>query len=161
MKRLVFAVFIIVIAFGCTTRRKQELSQSETAVTDYVIARYVAGHTSGKVKPDAFITIRFTDNIVGKDMIDKAEDRVEISVNPKVSGKAVWQKRNVLIFKPNQVLKKGKTYDFIINFENLIPEKVSIKPLEFSISVLNQDIIEFNGDFTEPKAEANSISYYG
>ena len=163
MKRLVFAVLVIIIAFGCTTRKEQDTSQiqSEIAVTDYDLARYVAGHTSGSVKPDAFVTIRFTENIVGKDMIDKTEDRVEISVTPKISGKAVWQKRNVLIFKPDKSLKKGKTYNFKIDIEKMIPEKVSIKPLQFSITILEQDIIEFNGDFTEPTVEANSTSYYG
>lgn len=163
MKRLVFAVLVIVIAFGCTTRKEQDAPQiqSEKAVTDYDLARYVAGHTSGSVKPEDPITIRFTENIVGKDMIDKTEDRVEISVTPKVSGKAVWEKRNVLIFKPDKALKKGKTYNFKIDIEKIIPEKVSIKPLQFKITVMEQDIIEFSGDFTEPTAEANSTSYYG
>ncbi len=161
MKRLIFAVLIIVITFGCTTRKKQESSQSETAVTDFELARYVAGHTSGSVKPDASITIRFTGNQVGKDMIDKTDDLMDISVTPKVSGKAVWKKRNVLIFKPDKAFKKGVTYNFKIDIKEIIKEKVSVKPLEFSISVLNQDVIEFSGDFTEPKAEANSISYYG
>ena len=163
MKRVVFAVLIIIIAFGCTNRKEQDTPQiqSEITVTDYDLARYVAGHTSGSVKPDDSITIRFTENIVGKNMIDKTEDRVEITVFPKVSGKAVWQKRNILIFKPDKALKKGITYNFKINIEKIIPEKVTIKSLQFSITVLAQDIIEFSGDFTEPTAEANLTSYFG
>ena len=163
MKKIVFAVLVIIMVFGCTTRKDQASSEleTETVVTDYDLARYVAGHTSRSVKPSDSITIRFTDNMVGKDMIDKTEDRVEISATPKVSGKAVWQKRNVLIFKPDKAFMKGKTYNFKIDIEKLIPEKVTIKPLQFSISVLEQEIIEFSGDFTEPEVETNSTSYYG
>ncbi|NQV17805.1 MAG: alpha-2-macroglobulin family protein [Armatimonadetes bacterium] len=163
MKRLLFTLLVFIIVFGCTDYKEKDAPQiqSEIAVTDYDLARYVAGHTSGSVKPDDFITIRFTENIVGKDMIDKTEDRVEISVIPKAPGKAVWQKRNILIFKPDKALKKGATYNFMIDIEKIIPEKVSIKPLEFNISILDQEIIEFSGDFTESTAEANSTSYYG
>ena len=53
MKKIVFAVLVIIIALGCITREGQETAQiqSEIAVTDYDLARYVSGHTSGSVKP--------------------------------------------------------------------------------------------------------------
>ncbi|MCK5052017.1 MAG: alpha-2-macroglobulin family protein [Candidatus Cloacimonetes bacterium] len=174
MKRLVLLALVVIVAFGCTTRKDQESSELQSEVTigsvkhgveikvaDYDLARYVAGHTSGDVKPTDSITIRFAENIVGKELIDKSEDRIKITVTPKISGKAVWEKRNVLIFKPDKVLKIGAFYKFNIDITDLIPEKVTIKSLQFNISVLNQDIIEFMGDFTEPTEEANTTSYYG
>jgi alpha-2-macroglobulin len=163
MKKLIFAVLVIGLLFGCSPKQEKEIQsiQTESTVTDYDLARYVSGHTSGSIKPTDSITIRFTNNMVSKDMIDNAEERVKILITPDIKGKTVWKNRNVLIFTPAKSLQKGKAYLFEVDIDQLVEEDVTIKPLHFKINVLQQDIIEFKGDFSESSSAENTTTYFG
>ncbi len=163
MKKVLSLLLMGLILFSCTTQKNEEFTQemNEEVVTDFELAQYISGHTSGTIKPDAPIIIRFSNNIVSNNMIGEEEDRIDISVSPYIAGKAIWDNRNVLKFLPHQDFSNGETYNFRINIEGLLEEDVSVKPLVFKVKILMQDIIEFNADLVRSKLNENELTYAG
>ncbi|HPR18877.1 MAG TPA: hypothetical protein PLD62_11590, partial [Candidatus Cloacimonadota bacterium] len=161
MKKFLPVLFAVLLMVGCTGGQSEKPAQNEISSDAYDLARYISGHTAGEVKPTDPIVVRFTDNMVGKDMIDQPDERIKIIVTPVISGKAIWQQQNELVFRPDKAFKPGKEYAFAIDIRKLIDAAVSIKPFQFQVQVMNQEILEFQGDFTEMPDQDNFLSYKG
>jgi hypothetical protein len=64
--------------------------------------------TKGNITPKQAIHVRFEDNIVSADMIDKTDKRIKVKVQPKVKGQIKWIDRQEFKFIPDKEWKQRK-----------------------------------------------------
>jgi len=173
MKKIGLLLLVFVLLFGCSDpkdkkeskidlakKTKKHKQRATTQVQDYDLSKYVAGHTSGIIMPTSPIMIRFAENIVEAEKIDKVEEEIGFEIEPETSGKLIWESRSVLIFMPDKIWEEGENYSVTVDIKPIIPKDVSIKPLSFSFLIERQRMLEFEGDFSEMSSN-NTITYFG
>jgi uncharacterized protein YfaS (alpha-2-macroglobulin family) len=111
----VYFLFFAVLFFSACGRKNHDVS-TLTKVNPYVYA-----YTSGVISKAASVRVRFNADAAPNGSIGKAADNV-LSFSPSIPGTATWEDARTLIFKPNQDLESGTTYQANLRVNSLIKE---------------------------------------
>jgi len=99
---------------------------------------YISGYTSGQVSREATIQVMFVADIIPQEKVGTTEERELFGFSPSVKGSAVWRSRNVLEFRPEEVLSSGKLYNATLNLDKLLEVPSGLEKFGFSFQTLNQ-----------------------
>lgn len=78
----------------------------------------VSAHTYGNISCNSSIRIRFAEDIVAKDRINKPLETSPIEFVPNIEGTALWVNSNTLEFRPDKKLTSGKSHKATITLSD-------------------------------------------
>ncbi len=99
---------------------------------------YISGYTSGQVSREAAIQVQFVADIIPQEKIGQNEERELFNFSPSIKGNAVWVSRNILEFRPEEVLPSGKLFNAKLYLEKLLEVPSGLEVFEFSFQTLKQ-----------------------
>jgi uncharacterized protein YfaS (alpha-2-macroglobulin family) len=102
-------------------------------VPDIRAQEYIVGYTSGTVKRDQEIIVKFTRPVIDADKVGSQADAKVFSLSPAVKGVLEWDDVNTLVFTPENNYEWGKEYTAKLNLAEVFGRDVSLKEFEFSI----------------------------
>ncbi len=123
---LLFSLFTFT---SCKKIPKNEAYYSE-------ISKYIYAYSSGAIGVNDVVTVRFTQNVVGKDQVGQPVAAGIFEISPSVSGTAVWKDESTLVFTAKMQWLFGKKFNASVNLAKLFPgAKLEFKTFDFEFSI--------------------------
>jgi len=145
MKNHLLSISILAILFSCNSEKNKAIQEKLNKEAEKVIAQT----TNGNLLTTDEITIRFVDELVKKEDLNKPLETKVFSFKPRIKGTTYWKTTSTLAFKPASPLKFKEDYTGKLNFKNLknvlLPESLSI--YEFKFTITGRAITSYKGDF--------------
>lgn len=143
---LIFFVSLIGLALsGC-----DKANDVDSATSNPEWSEYVSAHTSGLVSKDAWIRIRFVNDIISNDNIGE-DASGSLQLDPAIDGKVTFENKREIVLVPNKPLAPASNYKATLSTKNLagIPEKLG--DFKFSFQIIKQEFeISIEGLTTNP-----------
>lgn len=122
---------IFVLLFQCKQGPPPKVSQES-------LGRVLRSYTQGIISSKSPLRYVFTQDMVEEDGVGSPLAEGIIKINPAVPGKAFWEARNVLIYKPASPFKPGTRYDVQLNLKSILPQGLQ-GPDELSYSLRTRE----------------------
>lgn len=152
---IVFLVMLILLALftGCANKANLASSSGIEAIgkqkSNKNPEKKITYMTSGMIKGDAVIAIRFNEDQVSEAELQKPIRNLNVfTFEPVIVGKHYWEDRQTIVFKPDQPLLKPNRYTGILNLDALFPEigDVAPKAQTFEFETFGQGVVNYQGD---------------
>lgn len=152
---IVFVVLLMSLALlaGCVTKMSSAgnpvVEAAETQQPNENPEKKITYMTSGMIKGDTVIAIRFSDDQVPESELHKPLRNLEVfTFEPVIEGKYYWDDRQTIVFKPDQPLLKANRYTGILHLDVLFPEIDGVTPKiqAFEFETLGQGVVSYEGD---------------
>lgn len=144
---------LIVVAASC--KERENVAIEDTTALYY---EYVSGVTSGLVKRNDPIVVRFTHDIVTPEEVGSSVSSKVIELSPSVAGKTAWASTDAIVFTPDKAFDWDKEYAVKVNLKKIIddlPKELGV--MTFNIITMPQNVhIESHG----LSIADNKIDYY-
>src|SRR5690554_1527908 len=131
---LVFLMIIIctVIIISCQQEEKEEaflLQDTEMGISHL---------STGMIKADSLIVVRFREEQVKDEILNKELKAEFFSFTPEIKGKNYWEDTRTLVFKPDVPLYKKMNYHATLSLKEIFPELEEgvLDKLEFHFQTL-------------------------
>lgn len=136
----ILAIFTLTI-FSCQSKQRKAQPLPDN------IDAYISGYTSGIISKGDAVRLQFTNFMVEQDQIGKEAPRSIISLEPATKGKAVWEDRQTIVFRPDDLFTSGTQYLATVDINPLIKNiKKEEAVFEFNFSTRSQHIqVSFEG----------------
>jgi alpha-2-macroglobulin len=149
--RLLLIALMALSLFAC---RRNKVAKKMTQS----MAAYVYAYSTGTVSRQQPVRVRFTSQLVKPEQVGKAVESSIFSLTPSVSGNAVWEDAQTILFKPETAFEAGKTYVGSVAVSKLfknVPSDASEFQFDFRTRELYCDVAvdgiqpENNGDMSK------------
>ena len=157
----IYLVFISLIFFACNNKKVEQEQNQEVNYSE-AIAKVVSHVTSGNIKANDKIEIRFVNDVISKDQIQKDLGKDIFDITPAIKGKTYWKNTNTLVFEPRKALKTRQHFKAQVNL-NQLSEELNEKNLElfkFNFTVDGREIANFNGELALKNRNSPKILNY-
>ncbi len=156
------AVIAAALIASCNTG--YQIEHNDSAYTEE-LARVVSHATTGLIAPDADITVRFVNPVVGEAAVGKALLDV-FAFSPRIRGTAVFRDNRTLVFSPDRPLPLRAEYTGALRLERLAeiadaPELRALDDLVFSVITAGREVVGLEGKLETDPADASVLSYEG
>ena len=111
---LLLIIYISIILSGCNGSGSDVSSDIES------FHEYIYGITSGEVKRNNPIVVKFTNEMVSPEEVGSKVASSVLSFSPSIDGKAVWVSRDAIEFRPSEPLDWEKSYKGKLKLSKLI-----------------------------------------
>lgn len=135
---LLLIIYISIILSGCNGSGSDVSSDIES------FHEYIYGITSGEVKRNNPIVVKFTNEMVSPEEVGSKVASSVLSFSPSIDGKAVWVSRDAIEFRPSEPLDWDKSYKGKLKLSKLIkvPSELSVVSFQFYTSGKSIKVIE-------------------
>jgi len=145
MKKLLSLLLLTALLFSCNSEKKRAIQEKKNKEAEVFMAQTIKGNL---LTTDE-ISIRFVDELVKDEDLNKPLDAKIFSFRPRIKGSAYWKTTSTLAFKPAAPLKYKKTYKGKLDFRILkcaqLPDSLTIYTFDFNIT--GRNIEAYKGDF--------------
>ncbi|MDQ6962589.1 MAG: MG2 domain-containing protein [Mariprofundaceae bacterium] len=100
-------------------------------------SQHIQSHTANEVSKDAELHIRFVHDVVNEEALSQ-DAALFLSIKPKLAGKAEFLNRRELVFKPQELLKSGQSYDVQLDTSKLSGFDAELGMYHFKFHVMKQ-----------------------
>ncbi|MCK4708031.1 MAG: hypothetical protein KAU21_05390, partial [Gammaproteobacteria bacterium] len=132
----------------------------ESVVANPEWSEYVSAHTSGLVSKDAWVRVKFVNDIISNEKIGE-DASASIKIEPAIEGKVVFENKREIVLSPTKPLSPSTKYKVTLSTKNLagIPEKLG--HFNFAFQVIKQEFeMTIDGLTTNPDDD-NELSLSG
>ncbi len=131
-----FCLFSLLNIFSCKQDSKSEKDTFSSPKTLFV--EYVSAYTSGFISKNSEITVKLTKPVA------IAEPGKEIDMDlflfdPALTGKAVWEDKNTIVYKPENELRSGQRYKTIFLLNKLVEVPTEKGKFKFTFECIPQN----------------------
>ena len=165
-KRLPFSISlpVVVAALIVSCNTGYQIDTVDSGYTEE-LARVVSHATNGLIAPEADITVRFLNPVVGETMVDKTLPDV-FAFSPRIGGSAVFRDTQTLVFSPDRPLPLRSEYTGALRLERLAdladaPELAGLDDLVFSVITAGREVVGLEGSIEADPVDASILSYEG
>ena len=139
----VFLVPLLIVS--CETRENRAVrllkGQSSENVTvslplDKGYSEYISGYTSGVVRSNEPVEIRFTPEFAAK--ANRSATNL-FTFEPSIKGKTEWKDETTLVFTPSRLLDPGRTYEGSLNLGKLGSVQARLSHFPLRIQTMKKD----------------------
>ncbi len=140
-RRTIFAICIILhfLFFSCSKQTKTESDTFSSPRTLFV--EYVSSYTSGFITKKSEITVKLAKPVNSAESGKEIDSKI-FSFEPNIQGKAYWEDKRTVIFKPTTDLKSGQKYktSFLLNKLVEVPKEKEEFKFTFVCIPQNYDV---------------------
>lgn len=134
-------------------------STSQPTTKEVVYNQKVAAFTSGIISNEGAIQVRFSQAVTGITP-DQVADADLVQFSPSIKGQLTWADAQTLLFKPEERLPSGTTYQVKVDLPELFTDEKD--KFEFSFSTIKQNFrLETQGLEPETTDDLKTNSYSG
>lgn len=150
---LVIPVVVILLVLGFLYYlNESDVEVIDNSQLDYNLSpeKEITHITSGVIKSDTLIAVRFRENQVSlRDINQPIKNEGIFTFEPGIKGQIFWKDRRTIVFKPDNPLLERNKYIGTINLKALFPGINGLNPEKqiFEFETLGQAIVSFDGDF--------------
>lgn len=161
---VVLAIVLVVIVFIFTYQHFYgNKDRPVLEMLDYNLnkEKKITHITSGVIKADTLLAIRFQEEQVGTDDIGKVLNGHNIfTFEPVIKGKVYWGDRSTIVFEPEEPLLQPDRYIGVLDLEELFPVIEGVRPSSriFEFETLGQQIVQLKGEFVTIKDSTDDSS---
>lgn len=131
---------IIVLFASCNN------NDNKSTEPDIRAQEYIVGYSSGTVKRNQAIIIKFTKPVIENEKVGTEADAKIFTLSPNTSGSLEWDDVNTLVFTPDELYKWGSEYKATIDLHALFGKDVSVNEFEFEFATLAKNFnVDING----------------
>lgn len=144
MRKYIYLLLMLSVLFSCGIGTNNEQKEKENRAAEKFIAQTIRG----EMQSGNELSIRFVDDVVSEEELNKPLEARIFSFKPKIKGETYWNTTSTLVFKPASPLVFRKTYQGKLNFKalqsGLFPDSLTNYYFEFTVS--GRAITAFDGD---------------
>ncbi len=133
-----------IIGGSCLLSALLLLACSRVAKNDdyyQTIAKYIYAFSNGSTGPNDPIRIRFVNAAVAAEQIGQTVDPKVLSIQPEITGKAVWEDDRTIVLRPDQALPFGQAYKGVVAIGRIYKEApVNVRTFDFDFRVRDLNI---------------------
>jgi hypothetical protein len=143
--KLISIFFVLVFLTSCGSKENKSLNLLKNLLPeaapviipiDKGFSKYITGYTSGIVRANSVIEIRFTPEFAAK--ADKVTSGL-FEFQPVIKGKTEWKDGTTLVFTPSNLLDPGKIYSGELKLSRLAAVEERLKVFPLRIQTLKKD----------------------
>ena len=153
------AIAFSILFYSCSGPANEKADDSEITYSPEVtqIINYI---TSGHITSDEVIEVKFVDQIVNEEDLNKAIDN-PFNFSPGIDGDATWSSPNRLVFTPSSPIPSRVNFTGSLDLTTLNHE-FNIESVDLKFYVDGREITSFEGDFQlENPSDPNKLVYKG
>lgn len=99
--------------------------------------------TTGVIGADTLIAVRYADEQIKPEHVQKELPAQIFTFTPKIEGKAYWEDTHTLVFEPAHPLYDKAVYHAVLDYSPYL----DAEPVEFSFETLGQRLLNIGGHF--------------
>lgn len=151
-------IFIVSILFFLTACDKSPNVERVQANPEW--SEYISAHTSGLISKDAWIRVKFVNDIISNDKIGE-DASASLKIEPAIEGKIIFENKREIVLTPSNPLTAATDYKVTLLTNNLagIPEKLD--DFKFSFQVIKQEFEIMIGGLTTNPDDDTELSLTG
>ncbi len=131
-----FSLVLIALLAACSSDDASD--QYQPIKVDPAFAEFISAYTSGTIKSDDAIRIRFVKSAADTNQIGKEADNDLFKFSPSIAGKAIWLDHYTIEFTPENRLESGKVYECKFDLEDLFEVKEELETFKFNFHIIKQ-----------------------
>lgn len=147
--RVLFVGFLLIIIFTVLIIISLQQEEKEEAFLLQDTEMGITHLTTGIIRADSLIAVRFREEQVKGEMINKELSTEFFSFTPEIKGKTYWEDTRTLVFEPDEPLYRKMNYYAVLNLKEIFPDLKEglMDKLEFHFQTMGQELLELKGNF--------------
>lgn len=163
-RKVGFGILLLLLVgitiFLSVKQEKEEMEVFLLEDTDMEISHL----TSGIIKADTIIAVRFRDEQVREELLGKELSGELFAFTPEIKGKTYWDDERTLVFEPIAPLYQKMNYHGTLNLKKIFMEigEGELEILEFHLETLGQNLVDLKGDYVlEDEKNPENVYFLG
>ncbi len=120
---------------------------------DQGFSEYISGYTSGTVRANSVIEIRFTPEFAA--MANRKRPSGLITFRPAIKGRTEWIDETTLVFRPSRLLEPGMTWTGVLSLHRIADVKERFRNFPLRIQTVKKDFHVITGHLETTVADEN------
>ena len=122
----------------------------------------LSAYTSGVISKSDEIKIRFIKSVINAENVGSEVANGILAFNPSISGRAIWEDEQTMVFKPEAALDSDKEYLAVVQLHKFIENvPADAEVFEFMFRTKEQFIELVTNGFEVDQNSSNTLTYRG
>ncbi|MBN1927674.1 MAG: hypothetical protein JW798_17710, partial [Prolixibacteraceae bacterium] len=135
--QLLLLIVVFAVTSCTSSKKKQSISINQ-------FQEYVSGVTTGAIKRNESVIIKFTHDIIAEDQRGSEVPKSVFNISPDVDGKAMWVNPDAIEFKPSKLFEWNTEYSGTLNLDRLVQVPDELKKLVFTFQTSPKQMLVHN-----------------
>lgn len=152
-------VLTLIIIFSVSCDGKLQKENSDNSTENISPESFVFSNTSGMVNAGANLRIDFNKKF---DLINSHQSEINndiVWLKPELKGKLIYNGNSSLIFKPDELMQRGKEYTCVVDLSKLFNDIPDNLEYTFKFGVIQLDVSVMANEFESHISDDKKLNY--